>query len=63
MYEDGISFGYEQNIIKRGGKTSICDKYLNEFFFPFTIGGGCFSEISSSHLFNFAVGILIFAVL
>ena len=32
-YDKGTSFGYEQKIIKRGGKTSTWEIYLNEFFF------------------------------
>ena len=31
-YDEGISLGYEQKIIKRGGKTSTCEIYFNEFF-------------------------------
>ena len=57
-YDEGISFGYEQKIIKRGGKTSTWEIYFNEFFFPFTIGAGCFSERNLNHLFKSDVNIL-----
>ena len=58
-YDEGMSLGYEQKIIKRGGKTSTCEIYFNEFFFPLTIGAGCFSEINLNHLFKSEVEILL----